>query len=135
MSQKLAYLYGMPDFLDDGMADEETYKQVAVLVYSMFGVESASKALDWMSKRFAQVVRRRLPKRPLTKTFYYPLVKKTAGLVGIPLNKMKFATLIAMAIPVVVASASAGVTTLTFGNRARKLKNHLRELEFAKPPA
>ena len=135
MSQKLAYLYGMPDFLDNGIANEETYKQVAVLVYTMFGVDSATKALDWISGRFAQVVRRRLPRLPLTKMRVYPFVKRSLRWVGIPVTKTKFAAAIAIAIVVGVKAASVGATTLTFRNRARKLRNHLRELEFAKPPA
>lgn len=134
LSQKLAYLYGMPDFLKDGMADEETYNQVAILVYSLFGVEKASKVLDVISKGFAKVVRRRLPKVALTKTSYYPFIKKGLGLVGVGVTKVKFANAIAIAIQVGVVTASASATTLTFRGMARKLKNHLRELEFAKPP-
>lgn len=134
MSQKPAYLYGMPDFLKDGLANEETYKHVAILVYSMFGVENASKVLNLISKRFAQEVRRRLPRLALTKTSYYPVVKKSLRWVGIGVTKVKFAVGIAIAIQVVVATASATATTLSFRGMARKLKNHLRELEFAKPP-
>lgn len=133
LAQKLAYLYGWPDLLEDGEVDDETELRVLMLLGSMLGVGQANNALNLISKSLAQQVATRVPNQALTKTFYYPALKKALKWIGIKLTKQSFAKGISKLVPVVGGVASAGVTTLTLRPMARRLKRHLRKLEFAKP--
>ena len=132
LAQKLAYLYGWPDLIQENDPDEETQYRMALLVGSMLGIGKANQVLTEISKEFAQQVAKRLPTYALTKTAYYPIIKTIAKWVGISLTKQSFAKAVAKVIPILSGVASAGLTASAFHPMARNLKNHLRELEYAK---
>lgn len=133
LAQKLAYLYGWPDLLEDGTPDDETQLYVALLMGSMFGSGNANKVLTAVSKDFALRVVQHLPKQPLTKTIYYPVIKQVLKSVGIKITKKSFASGIAKLIPLISGAIGAAMTTFVLRRMARKLKRHLRKLEYAKP--
>ena len=132
LAQKLAYLYGWPDLLEEGEPDEESLLRMVLLIGAMLGVAEASRLLTSIANRFAQQVGRRLPRYALTKTAYYPLIKQILKWVGIRLTKQSFARGISKVIPFVSGVISASVTVFTLRPMARRLKDHLRELEFAR---
>ena len=134
VSQKLAYLYGWPDLLDEeGGLDEETKLRVVLLIGAMMGASQAKQLLAEISKRFAKETARRLPRYALTKTPYYPLVKTVLKWVGISVTKQSFAKGISKAIPIISGIASGGITYVTFRTMTGNLKNHLRGLNYAQP--
>ncbi len=133
LAQKLAYLYGWPDLFQDGALDEETQARMALLLGSMLGLRKANILLSEVSSRFAGEVATRLPRYALTKTSYYPVIKQICKWLGIKLTKTTFAQGVAKAIPVVSGGISGTVTGVVQRRMAHRLKNHLRELEFAKP--
>lgn len=133
LAQKLAYLYGWPDLLEAGKVDDETERLMMLLLGSMLGAKKANAALTEITKAFAGVAVKKIPRQSLTKTIYYPVLKKGLTWVGIRLNKQLFAKGISKVIPVIGGLASAGLTTVTLRKGARRLKRHLRKLEFAKP--
>ena len=129
--QKLAYLYGWPDFLEDGEINEETKDLMTLFLGVANGVDTASRALTLLSKEFAHQVTVRVPKQALTKTIYYPALKTTLKWIGFNLTKKSFASLVAKVIPV---AGGVTLTNVVIRRTARKLKNYLRELKFAQPP-
>ena len=131
LAQKLAYLYGWPDMLEAGEVDDETEIRILMLLGSMLGVGQANNALKAISQGFAQQVATRVPRQALTKTFYYPAVKTALKWIGIKVTKQSFAKGVSKLVPVLGGVTSAGLTTLTLRPMARRLKKHLRELEFA----
>ena len=133
LAQKLAYLYGWPDLFLEDAPDEETQLRMALLLGSMLGLRKANILLRELSSRFASQVATRLPKYALTKTVYYPVIKQICKWLGIKLTKATFAQGVAKIIPLVGGGISGTATGLVQRNMARRLKNHLRELEFAKP--
>lgn len=133
LSQKLAYLYGWPNLMEDSTSDDETVMQIAVFIGAMMGAGGAHEALGMVAKLLAGEVAKELPKHTLTKTAYYPIIKEVLKWCGIKLTKKTFADGVAKFIPVLGGGASATVTGLTLHKGAHRLKNHLRELEFAKP--
>ena len=133
LSQKLAYLYGWPDLLEDGEVDEETELHLTLLIGAMMGAEAANRVLVELADRFAAKVARELPRQALTKTAWYPIVKQVGKLLGINVTKRGVAGTVAKAIPVVGGAASAGVTAATMRPMAKRLKNHLRALRYALP--
>ncbi len=133
LAQKLAYLYGWPDLFQEGAPDEETQSRMAMLLGSMLGLQKANILLSEVSSRFANEVATRLPRYALTKTAYYPVIKEICKWLGIKLTKTIFAQGVAKLIPVVSGCISGTVTGGVQRKMAHRLKNHLRELEFAKP--
>ena len=133
LAQKLAYLYGWPDMLEDGEIDDETELRVLMLLGSMLGVGQANNALNLISKSLAQQVATQVPKQALTKTIYYPALKKALKWIGIKLTKDTFAKGASKLVPVAGGFVAAGLTTFTLPRMARRLKKHLRKSEFAQP--
>ena len=86
MAQKLAYLYGWPDLLDNGEVDEETEVELTLLIGVMTGAAAAERGLAEIAKRVAEQVIRRLPRQALTKTAYYPIAKQVAKWIGISIT-------------------------------------------------
>ena len=135
VAQKLAYLYGWPDLLEEGEPDEETLLRMALLIGVMLGAAEANRLLAEIAGRFAREVGRRLPRYALTRTAYYPLIKAILRWVGVSLTKQSFARGISKIIPIVSGLVSAGVTAYTLRPMARRLKNHLRTLEYTRATA
>lgn len=67
----------------------------------MFGVGGTASALKVLSSKVAQQVLKKLPQKALTKTVYYPIIKKVAASIGIRITKKTFAQGISKAIPLV----------------------------------
>ena len=133
LAQKLAYLYGWPDLTQEGNPDAETEFRMLMLIGSMLGVGEANRAMTQIAKQFAHAVGRQLPKQTLTKAFFWPALKQILKAVGIKLTKKTFAQGLAKVIPIVSGAISAMFTTFTLKSMARKLRKHLRGLEFARP--
>lgn len=135
LAQELAYLYGWPELRTFGEPDEETKNLITLLLGTMFGVREAGRALNVISPLFANQVEKRVAKQALTKTIYYPALKKTLKWIGISLTKKSFASFLAkFGVPVISGVTSAGLSHLAVKRSARKLKSRLRELRFAQPP-
>ena len=133
MAQKLAYLYGWPDLLEEGKVDEQTELHLTLLIGAMLGAAVASETLAELAKRFAEQTVRRLPQQALTKTWYYPIVKQVGKWIGVSVTKRGFAGGVAKVVPVIGGVFSAGVTAATMRPMAKRLKNHLRTLRSALP--
>ena len=133
LQQKLAYLYGWPDLLDNGEVDDETKLYITLFTGAMHGVAAANGAIVKVANEIAKQVARRVPRMALTKTAWYPLIKQIAKWIGIRITKISFARGAAKIVPIVGGVISAGVTAGTMTPMARRLKNHLRDLPLAKP--
>lgn len=133
LSQKLAYLYGWPDFLKNGKVDDDTKLHITLLIGTMMGVAQANRVIVEVARRIAEQVARRVPRMALTRTAWYPLIKQIAKWIGISLTKTSFARGAAKIVPIVGGAVSAGVTAATMTPMANRLKNHLRELPLANP--
>ena len=133
LAQKLAYLYGWPDLLEEGEVDEQTELELTLLVGAMMGAAAAERGLAELAKRFAEQVARRLPRQALTKTVYYPIIKQVGKWIGVGVTKRGFAGGVAKVVPVIGGLVSAGVTAATMRPMGKRLKNHLRKLRYACP--
>ena len=132
LSQKLAYLYGWPDaFIENDEVDDETKNWITLLIGSMMGASKANQAISVVAKRFAEHLALSLPKKALTKTVGYSVIRQVARWIGVQVTKASFARGISRVVPVIGGVASAGVTVLFMRPMARRLKKHLQELYFA----
>ena len=134
LAQKLAYLYGWPDLMEEDNPDEKTELRMLLLIGCMLGIESANRIQGELAIQFASQVGRRLPRQALTQTAYYPVFKEVLKWFGVRLTKQTFADGVAAVIPIVGVGVGAGVAFFTLRPMARQLKNHLRGLRYAEPP-
>ena len=91
LSQKLAYLYGFPDFFEqqdeqDGI-NEVAGDMLTVFIGSMMGVKVADQGIAEMARGLAKSAVGRLPRLVITKTVIYPIALQVAKLVGSKLSR------------------------------------------------
>lgn len=128
VAQKLGYLYGWPDLLDDkGQITEGTRNVLTLFVGVMFGAQAASKLVGEIAKQVSLQAAKRLPQQALTKTMYYPVVKQVAKWIGVKMTKDTFGRGIGKAIPILGGVLSGAITAFSFKPMAEKLHKHLRE--------
>ena len=98
LAQEISYLYGAKDLWKDGEVDDERIRN-QLLLYTgvMFGVSGASAGVRVFSSQIAKTTLKKLPQKALTKTFWYPLVKKIAAGIGVKVTKTTVANGIAKA--------------------------------------
>lgn len=132
LSQKLAYLYGYPDLLDEnGKVTDATINLLTVFSGVMMGAAVANNAIREISKQLAETAIKKLPQQALTKGAIYPLVKKVASWIGVKLTKESFAKGVGKVIPVLGGIISGGLTLATFRPGAKRLQKTLQgEMEF-----
>ncbi len=63
----------------------------------------------------------------LTKTFWYPIVKKIASWLGVKLTKDSMGKAVSKVIPLIGAAVSGTLTYATFKPMANKLKKELSQ--------
>lgn len=128
--QKLAYVYGWQDLLGNMEdADDETVGQLALFLGVMMGVGGASASLTSFANQIARpALQKQITKQALTKTAWYPVMKKTLALVGVKVTKDSFAKTVTKAVPVVGGVVSGGMTLVTLNSQSNSLKKHLRKM-------
>lgn len=86
--QKLAYLYGWQTFFEEcDDVDDETLYEMAVLLGVMMGVGSANSMLNVIAKNAQEAVAKKVARQSLTKTSWYPILKKLLSFMGIKITK------------------------------------------------
>ena len=131
LAQKLAYLYGFPDLRDEnGNLTDTASDMLTLFVGVMMGASAANQAIKGLAKEFAKQVVKRLPQKALTKTMYYPIIKKIQKLIGVKLTKDTFSKGLRKFIPILGGVISGGLTLATFRPSAKRLQHKLQEEMF-----
>lgn len=132
--QKLAYLYGFPQFdIKEENIDSETKDVLMIFIGAMFGVQGAEGALNKLANTVAQNVSKKLAQKALTKGMVYPAVKKVASTIGVRMTKQIFADTIASGIPYVGSVVSGGLTYAMFRPCCNKLRKTLMSYSVCDP--
>lgn len=118
--QELAYIYDYQDIVD---ADDDLNSDAIILFMGiMFGAQGAASILRIMSKNAAQNVGKKIMNSALTKTIWYPVLKKITSIVASEtLTKKGLASIASKSIPVVGGVASGGITLVTMKHQASRL--------------
>ena len=128
IAQKLGYIYGWPDLLDEKQQFSETSRNILTLfVGVMLGAGAANKAVTEIGKKLATQVAKRLPQKALTKTVYYPIIKQIGKWISMKVTKETFAKGASKVVPVLGGVLSGGLTFITFKPMANKLQKQLKE--------
>ncbi len=126
LSQQLAYLYGYQDLWENGVLNEDRIRnQFLLYMGTMFGVGGAAAGLRALSPRIAQQIVTKLPQQALTRTIYYPLVKRIAASIGFKMNKKLFAQGVGKMIPLAGGVISGGFTLIALQQMGGRLQKEL----------
>ena len=133
IEQKLAYVYGWPSFLDDeDEIDDETMYKLILFLGVILQVGGINVSLTNFATRTAAIgVAKSIEKQALTKTAWYPILKKVLAVLGVKVTKQNFASTVAKGVPILGGVVSGGITWATYKPGANSLKNHLRLLPQA----
>lgn len=91
----------------------------------MLGVSSAGSITRILSSKLSVQALKKIPQKALTKTFYYPIIKKVLAVFGTKLTKTTFAKGISKTIPVIGGVISGGLNYASMRPMANRLKNEL----------
>jgi hypothetical protein len=127
LSQKLAYLYGFPNFCDEeGKLSAEATDLLTIFMGSMMGVKVADQGISELAKGVAKSAVGRLPRLVITKAAIYPVVMQVAKLVGTKLTKECLAKTTGRFVPIAGGVFSGTLTLFTFRPGARRLQKRLK---------
>lgn len=128
--QKLAYLYGWKEFLTDlDDVDDETIAQMGLFFGVMLGVAGAAESLrDFARVIVAPAIEKRIARKALMKTTWYPVVKKSLKFIGVSVTKQSMAKTVSKIVPLIGGVISGGMTFVSLQTQANRLKQHLRQL-------
>lgn len=77
LAQELSYLYGAQDLWINGKIDNDRIKNQLILYCGvMFGVSGAVSGVRILSTQLSKTALKKIPQKALTKTFWYPILKK-----------------------------------------------------------
>ena len=83
LSQKLAYLYGYPDFCEeDGELNDMASNLLTIFMGVMMGAPVAEKGISELSVAMAESAVTRLPRVALTKTAIFTVASQIARMIG-----------------------------------------------------
>jgi hypothetical protein len=126
LAQEIGYLYGYEDFWDDeGLNPERVNGDLVLFLGVMFGVGGSVAAIKVISSKMSQQALKKIPNIALTKTFYYPIIKKIAGVIGVKLTKDTFAKGVSKIIPIIGGLISGGLTFTSMSKMGNRLTTSL----------
>lgn len=134
-AQELAYIYGWDEiFTESSKFDTFTESQLILFIGVMSGVGAANKVVTKLFGETAmRAVAKKITAKALTKTWYFPIVKKIAAMLGQKMVKSTFAKGISKAVPILGGVVSGGLTLATFKSMAHRLKEHLSTMAHMSP--
>lgn len=80
-----------------------------------------------------RAVAKKVAAKALTKTWYYPVVKKIAAMLGQKMVKATFAKGVSKVVPILGGAISGGLTLATFKPMAHRLQKHLSTMAHMSP--
>ncbi len=132
LAQEIAYLYGEEDLWSDGNLQEDKVMNTIILYCGvMFSAGGAAATVRVLSSQLGKQALKKLPQMALTKTFYYPVVKSIAKLLGVRMTKGIFGKAVSKAIPVLGGFVSGGITFASLRPMGLRLVRTLDEAKFS----
>lgn len=126
LAQEISYIYGYNNMWNDqGELTEDAKNTLILYLGVMLGVTSAGAAVRILSNKMALQALKRIPQKALTKTIYYPIIKKVMAIFGTKLTKATFAKGVSKFIPLVGGAVSGTMNYISLKPMANRLKDEL----------
>lgn len=131
IAQELSYLYGADDLWKNGQIDDEKVKNQLILYCGvMFGVSGAVSGVRVLSTQVAKTALKKIPQKALTKTFWYPMIKKICSFVGYTLTKKTLASGVSKVVPVIGGVISGTINFASMMPMTKNLNDTLDKATF-----
>lgn len=131
LAQELSYLYGAGDLWQgDEIDDEKVRDQLLLYCGVMFGVSGAVSGVRVLTSQITKTTLKKIPQKALTKTFWYPILKKIGRAIGVKITKTTFAKGVSKAIPIVGGVISGGLNFASMLPMANRLHDTLENACF-----
>ena len=131
LAQELSYLYGAGDLWENGQVDNEKVRNQLILYCGvMFGVSGAVSGVRVLSTQIAKTALKKIPQKALTKTFWYPIIKKICSFVGYTLTKKTLASGVSKVIPIVGGVISGTINFASMMPMAKRLNSTMDKAVF-----
>lgn len=127
LAQQIAYLFGEDELFDGGSTQLSESAQMRIIAYlgAMFGAAGAASLVSSTSKVAGANIGKKVAAQALTKTTWYPLVKKVGAVIGVRITKKTVEKTITKAVPIVGGVISGGLTYVTFRPMGQRLADVL----------
>jgi len=126
LAQEISYIYGYNNmWSDQGELTEDAKNTLILYLGVMLGVTSAGAAVRILSNKMALQALKKIPQKTLTKTIYYPIIKKVMAIFGTKLTKATFAKGVSKFIPLVGGAVSGTMNYFSLKPMANRLKDEL----------
>ncbi|VTS97176.1 EcsC family protein [Streptococcus lutetiensis] len=126
LAQEISYIYGYNNmWSDQGELTEDAKNTLILYLGVMLGVTSAGAAVRILSNKMALQALKKIPQKALTKTIYYPIIKKVMAIFGTKLTKATFAKGVSKFIPLVGGAVSGTMNYISLKPMANSLKDEL----------
>jgi len=116
LAQKVAFLFGEDELFDGGSGQLSEAAKIRVIAYLgvMMGASGAAALVGEVRKKAGVNLGKKVAGKALTKTVWYPVVKKVGAVIGQEITKKTVEKTITKAVPVVGGFVSGGITFATF---------------------
>jgi hypothetical protein len=131
LAQEIAYLYGAEDlWVNETVDDEKIKNQFLLYCGVMFGVSGASSCVRVLSVQASKTAAKKIMNTALTKTAWYPVLKKTAKALGVNITKKTLSNGVSKAIPVIGGVVSGTLNFATMMPMAIRLQKTMDKACF-----
>ena len=129
LAQELGYIYGYDDlWTSRNELSEEAKNTLLLYLGVMLGVNGAGALLRSGDVTVAKQVMKTVPQKALTKTLWYPILKKVLKIFGVNLTKGSLAKGMGKVIPILGGVLSGGLTFATMKPMGKRLQKELSKL-------
>ena len=129
LAQELGYIYGFDDlWASRNDLSEEAKNTLLLYLGVMLGVNGAGALLRAGGVAVAKQVMKTVPQKALTKTLWYPILKKVLKIFGVNLTKGGLAKGMGKFIPILGGIISGGLTFATMKPMGESLQQELSKL-------
>ena len=129
LAQELGYIYGFNDlWASRNELSEEAKNTLLLYLGVMLGVNGTAALLRAGGVAVAKQVMKTVPQKALTKTLWYPILKKVLKIFGVTLTRRGLAKGMGKAIPILGGVISGGLTYATMKPMGERLQKELSKL-------
>jgi hypothetical protein len=127
MAQKIAYLFGQDELFNGGASElsEDAKMRIVAYLGAMFGASGAALLIVTTSRKLAVNLGEKVSAKALTTTIWYPLVRRTAAVIGKQITKSTVGKVVTKVVPILGGVASGALTYATFIPMGRRLADTL----------
>ena len=129
LAQELGYIYGYDDlWASRDELSEDAQNTLLLYLGVMLGVNGTAALLRAGGVAIAKQVMKTVPQKALTKTLWYPILKKVLKIFGVNLTKGGLAKGMGKFIPILGGVISGGLTFATMKTMGESLQKELSKL-------